>query len=97
MFVGVARFELRLPGCTSLKQKRSALRGLNALIRGKFNAAVAEVDHQDQHQRATVGVSVIADTSFHARRVLHEIERHVLTYPRVETLDVAVELMAPER
>jgi hypothetical protein len=96
MFVGVARFELRLPGCTSLKQKRSALRGLTALIKGKFNAAVAEVDHQDQHQRASVGVSVIADTSFHARRVLHEVERHVLTYPRVETIDVTVRLMSPE-
>jgi len=96
MFVGVARFELRLPGCTSLKQKRSALRGLTALIKGKFNAAVAEVDHQDQHQRATVGVSVIADTQFHVRRVLHEVERHVQTYPRVETIDVAVDLMSPE-
>jgi len=96
MFVGVARFELRLPGCTSLKQKRSALRGLTSLIKGKFNAAVAEVDHQDQHQRATVGVSVIADTQFHVRRVLHEVERHVQTYPRVETIDVAVDLMSPE-
>ncbi|MGH2793612.1 MAG: DUF503 family protein, partial [Actinomycetota bacterium] len=38
MFVGVARFELRLPGCTSLKEKRSALRGLTTLIKQKFNA-----------------------------------------------------------
>lgn len=96
MFVGVARFELRLPGCASLKAKRSALRGLTALIRGKFNAAVAEVDRQDQWQRATLGVSVIADTGFHARRVLHEVQRHVETYPKVETIDVSVELMTPE-
>jgi len=96
MFVGVARFELRLPGCSSLKEKRSALRGLSGLIRQKFNAAVAEVDHQDQHQRATVGVSVIADTQFHVRRMLHEVERHVQMYPRVETIDVFVDLMSPE-
>jgi hypothetical protein len=96
MFVGVARFELRLPGCTSLKEKRSALRGLTTLIKQKFNAAVAEVDHQDQHQRATVGVSVIADTRFHVQRVLHELERHVDTYPRVETIDVGIDLFSPE-
>jgi uncharacterized protein YlxP (DUF503 family) len=96
MFVGVARFELRLPGCTSLKEKRSALRGLTSLIRQKFNAAVAEVGHQDQHQRATVGVSVIAETQFHVRRVLHELERHVGAYPRAETIDVAIEFYSPE-
>jgi hypothetical protein len=96
MFVGIARFELRIPGCTSLKEKRSAIRGLSTLIKQKFNAAVAEVGHQDQHQRATVGVSVIADTQFHVRRVMHELERHVETYPRVETIDVHVDLIAPE-
>jgi uncharacterized protein YlxP (DUF503 family) len=96
MFVGVARFELRLPGCSSLKEKRSRMRGLLALIRQKFNAAVAEVDHQDQWQRATVGVSVVSETGFHARRVLHEVERHVDSYDRVETIDVHVELMSPE-
>ena len=96
MFVGVARFELRLPGCTSLKEKRSALRGLNTLIKQKFNAAVAEVAGQDQHQRASIGVAVIADTQFHVRRVLHELSRHVENYARVETIDVAVDVLAPE-
>jgi len=96
MFVGVARFELRLPGCTSLKEKRSALRGLTTMIRQKFTAAVAEVDHQDQHQRASVGVAVIAETQFHVKRVLHELERHVEDYPRTETIDVAVDIYSPE-
>lgn len=96
MFVGIARYELRIPGCTSLKEKRSALRGLTGLIRQKFNAAVAEVGNQDVHQRATVGISVIAETQFHVKRMLHEVERHVQTYPRVETIDVSIELVSPE-
>ena len=66
------------------------------MIKQKFNAAVAEVGYQDQHQRATVGVSVIADTKFHVQRVLHELERHVEIYPRVETIDVGIDLFAPE-
>ena len=96
MFVGIARFELRIPGCTSLKEKRSAIRGLTGLIKQKFNAAVAEVDLQDQHQRASIGVSVIADTQFHVKRVMHELERHVETYPRTEMIGVHLELVAPE-
>jgi len=96
VFVGIARFELRIPGCTSLKEKRSAIRGLTGLIKQKFNAAVAEVDLQDQHQRASIGVSVIADTQFHVKRVMHELERHVETYPRTEMIGVHLELVAPE-
>lgn len=96
MFVGIARFELRLPGCTSLKEKRSVLRGLIGMVRQKFNAAAAEVGHQDQWQRTTIGVSVVAETQFHVKRVLHEVERRVDSFPGVETLDVFVDLVAPE-
>lgn len=96
MFVGLARYDLRLPDCRSLKDKRSVLRGLTALIKGKFNASVAEVDHQDLRQRAAVAVALVTDTSFHARRVMSEVERHVETYPGVELLGSEVDLLRPE-
>ncbi|MCA1833088.1 MAG: DUF503 domain-containing protein [Actinomycetota bacterium] len=96
MFVGVARFELRLPDCASLKDKRSVLRRLISLIRQKFNVSAGEVDHLDLWQRSTVAVSLISDTQFHARRVLQEIERHVETHPGVELLDTATDFISPE-
>jgi hypothetical protein len=43
-----------------------------------------------------MGVSVLAETAFHVRRVLHEVERHVESYPRVEMIDVGVDLFSPE-
>ena len=95
MFVGVARFDLRLPGCTSLKDKRSIVRRLQSVLVQKFRCAFAEVEHQDLRQRATVGVSVIAATSFHAKRVLAEVGRHVETHPGVELLDTVVDVMVP--
>ena len=58
MFVALLRLELRLPDATSLKDKRSVLRSLSADLR-KLNCAVAEVDHQDQRQRATVAVATV--------------------------------------
>jgi hypothetical protein len=96
VFVGLARFDLRLPMSASLKDKRSVVRGLTALVRQKFNCAVAEVDHLDLWQRTTLAVSVVADTQFHARRVLAEVERHVLTHPGVELLGAHLDLMSPE-
>jgi uncharacterized protein YlxP (DUF503 family) len=96
MFVGVARYDLRLPDCRSLKDKRSVVRGLQSMLHQKFRCAIAEVDHQDLRQRATIGVSVVSDTAFHARRVLSEVERHVDTHPGVELLGSSVDVLSPE-
>ena len=94
--MGVARYDLRLPDSSSLKDKRSIMRALQSLLHQKFRCAVAEVEHQDLRQRATVGVSVVADTSFHAKRILAEIERRVETYPGVELLGASVDVLSPE-
>ncbi|MGZ4240378.1 MAG: DUF503 domain-containing protein [Actinomycetota bacterium] len=96
MFVGVARYDLRLPGCSSLKDKRSVVRTLLEMLHQKFRCAAAEVEHQDLRQRAAVGVSVIADTSFHARRMLNEVSRRVETHPGVELLGSQVDVLSPE-
>jgi hypothetical protein len=47
MLVALQRFDLRIPGCGSLKQKRHVLKALMGAIRSKFNVSVAEVDHHD--------------------------------------------------
>jgi uncharacterized protein YlxP (DUF503 family) len=96
MFVGIARYDLRLPGCSSLKEKRSVLRGLQSLLQQKFRCAIAEVAHQDLWQRATIGTAVVSGTSFQARKVLAEIERHVDTYPGIELLGSTVDVVSSE-
>lgn len=96
MFVGVARYDLRLPECTSLKDKRSVLRTLTSLLHQKFRCAVAEVDEQNMRQRAVVGVSVIAGTQYQARKMLHEVGRHVETHPGVEVIDALIDVVSPE-
>lgn len=94
MFVGIGRYDLRLPGCSSLKDKRSVVRALSSMLHQKFRCAVAEVEHQDLRQRAVVGVSVVAGSSFQARKVLQEVGRHVETHPGVEVLDAFVDVFA---
>ncbi|HMC36988.1 MAG TPA: DUF503 domain-containing protein [Actinomycetota bacterium] len=87
MLAALCRFDLRIPGCTSLKEKRHVLKALTASLRQKFNVAVAEVEHQDLWQRAAIAVSSVGGEGYHLKRVMHEVERHIDTFPAVEVID----------
>jgi len=88
MMVALCRFDIRIPGVTSLKEKRHVLKTLTASLRQKFNVAVAEVDHQELWQRAAIGVSSVAGQGYHLKRVMHEVERHIDRWAEVEIIDV---------
>ena len=77
MFAGIVRIELHLPGSTSLKDKRSIVRGLKDRIRQRVHAAVAEVDHQDLWQRAALGVAVVSGESHQVTEMLDSVRRLV--------------------
>jgi uncharacterized protein YlxP (DUF503 family) len=96
MVVGAARYDLRLPGSTSLKDKRSVLRGIGSMLQKKFSCAYAEVGSQDLRARASIGVAIVSGTHFHAKRVLGEIERHMDTYPGVEVIGAVEDIYTPE-
>ncbi|HKE98311.1 MAG TPA: DUF503 domain-containing protein [Actinomycetes bacterium] len=95
MFIALLRVELRLHDSASLKDKRSVVKRLVADLR-KLNCAVAEVEHQDLRQRATLAVATVANERFHARRVLHEAERAVERNHGVELLGADVSVYGPE-
>jgi uncharacterized protein len=92
VFIGVGRLDLRIPASGSLKSKRHVVKALTGGLRAKFNVAVAEVDHQDLWQRATLGVTCISESAFHAQKMLREIERYVERDGRVEMLSAAVDV-----
>lgn len=62
MPVGVLTLEIQLPYAHSLKEKRALLQRLRDRLRTKFNVAIAEMDHQDVWQHATVGVVSISSS-----------------------------------
>ena len=53
-FVAVLVIDLHFPDAGSLKGKRKELSSIKAQLHGRLGAAVAEVDHQDLWQRATL-------------------------------------------
>ncbi len=92
MLVALARFDLRIPGCGSLKEKRHVVKSLTNGLRAKFNVSVAEVDHQELWQRTAIAVAVVAGEHYHARRQVHEIERFVERWSEVELIDAALSI-----
>lgn len=59
MVLAYAVFDLHLPGCRGLKEKRMIVRSLKARIRNEFEVSAAEVGDQDLLQRARLGVAAV--------------------------------------
>jgi uncharacterized protein len=68
--VAVGTVELHLPDVGSLKGKRHALKGLKEKLRQRFEISVAEVNHQDTWQRATLALACVSGDSRHANEVI---------------------------
>jgi uncharacterized protein YlxP (DUF503 family) len=59
MVIAYALFDLHLPGCRGLKEKRMIVKSLKSRIRNEFEISAAEVGDQDLLQRSLLGVAVI--------------------------------------
>ena len=59
MVIAYALFDLHLPGCRGLKEKRMIVRSLKSRIRNEFEISASEVGGQDLLQRSQIGVAVV--------------------------------------
>ena len=74
-FVAILTVELHFPEAGSLKGKRHYVRSAKDNLRNRFGAAVAEVDHHDLWQRATLTVACAARTAHDAEELAAGAER----------------------
>lgn len=86
MIAVAIRYELRLPGVTSLKEKRRIVRHIVDGLSSRFRIAIAEVGENDIHQRAQVGVAIVSRTAFGADKVAHQVEKFIEATHGVEIL-----------
>jgi uncharacterized protein len=77
--VGVISWQLSIPGCHSLKEKRMVVRSLKDRIRHRFNVSVAETGHQEVWTRAELSVAVVSGEMGFAENVLDQVNRLVLS------------------
>jgi uncharacterized protein len=77
MAVMVLTWEFRLPGCRSLKEKRSVIRSLRDRLQHGFRVSVAETGHQDVHDRAQFTVALAAADGPTAAALAHRVAQFV--------------------
>ena len=77
MTIGSLTLEIFIPASQSLKDKRRVVRSLKDRLRGRFNIAIAELDHQDVHQRSTLGIVTIAAGNTQIEQLFEEVRREV--------------------
>jgi len=70
-------WELHLPACQSLKDKRAIVKSLKDRMHRRFNISVAETAHHDLWQRAELTAAVVGTDRRHAESVLREADELV--------------------
>jgi uncharacterized protein YlxP (DUF503 family) len=88
--VGVVVWQLLLPGCSSLKEKRQVVKSLKDRLHVRFGLSAAETAHQELHGRAEIAAAIVSGDRKHAASVLQAADRMVEEEGRARVLDSVV-------
>ena len=77
MIVGVGSWQLMIPGCRSLKEKRMVVKSIKDRIRHRFNVSIAETAHQDSWSQAELTAAVVAANRGLADSMLDKVDRFI--------------------
>ena len=93
MVIGVLKIRFVLRAAHSLKDKRHVIKSLKDRLANKFNVSIAEVDHQDEWQRATLGVAMVGTDGQFVNSVLSKVIDHCRMFPGAELVDYELEMV----
>lgn len=94
MPLGVLTCQLQLPGCRSLKEKRSRLKPLITRLHREFNISVAELDQLDVWDEATLGCALISNNHQFSESSLQSIVHWInKNWPDVTLMDEHIEII----
>ena len=77
-YVCLLEIHLHFPTNGSLKGKRKEVSSLKAQLRRRFGASVAETDHHDLWQRATLTAALVGRDPGPVRETAASVKRYVL-------------------
>lgn len=87
MLVAVGTWELHLPGCRSLKEKRGVLKPLTMRLGNTLNVSVAETAYQDRWQRAEVACAAVASDRGVAEKIIRSADQVIEAADGVRIID----------
>ena len=87
MNIAAMTFRLRASWVHSLKEKRMIVKSLTAKLQNKFHVSAAEIDEQDTHQIAVIGVAAIVPHNAAADSLMEKISLFVEENTEAELID----------
>ena len=93
MIIGILNIELFIPGSNSLKTKRSAIKSIKDRLRKRYNVSVAEVNHSEKWQMASLGISTVSNKKKHAESILGKAINLVYGDRRVEVINSEIKYL----
>jgi uncharacterized protein len=94
MSIGLLTLKISLPGCKSLKEKRSRLKPLITRLHREFNVSVAEIYLQDIRNEALIGCALISNEREFSQKALQTIVHWVeVNWPDVILEDDHIEII----
>jgi uncharacterized protein YlxP (DUF503 family) len=94
MPLGLLTLQIYIPGCQSLKEKRSRLKPLLTRLHKEFNVSVAEMDHLDSWQSAIIACAMVNNDAGQISRSLQHISRWLeKNWPDIDIEDERIELV----
>ncbi|MBR3018104.1 MAG: DUF503 domain-containing protein [Clostridia bacterium] len=92
MKIAVMAFRLYAPWVHSLKEKRMIVHSLVAKLQNRFHVSAAEIDEQDTHQIAVIGVAAIVPYNGLADRLMDDISSFIEDSTEAEILEETREI-----
>ena len=94
MSIGLLTLHLRLPGCSSLKEKRSRIKPLLARLHREFNISAAEMGLLDKWQETLISCAVVSNDTRQNQRLLQQIIDWVeRDWPDVDVIAEQIEMI----
>jgi len=93
MIVGTCIVELKIYGSSSLKDKRHVIKSIIGRVGSRFNVSIAEIDKNDNWQRAIIGFACVTNSTNHANEIISKVLKFIDGDNRVEIIDCNIEIM----
>jgi uncharacterized protein YlxP (DUF503 family) len=85
--IGYCSFDIHLPGCQSLKEKRMIISSIKQKIRKDFNVAISELGYNDYWQRALIGIVTISNSQSTIVNTFDKISLILDKNPAIEIME----------
>jgi len=93
MVIGTCQVDLLIVDNRSLKGKRKVLKSIKDRLRARFNVSVAEIDHQEEWQRSTLGIVCVSSDARLVDSILNKVVNLIDNSPDATLVDYQIDIL----